>query len=160
MQQSLANGVLDNISGSTSSPKGIVRFWSCYKAVAMYFPIRRSPPALTEPDNTFWTASTFSKRSIKMKNNGENRTSMRSRNRSNINIKVALSCWFSFQNTAPCCDVKTVAKHQPSRSCGLSLGGLLPTWSETAFCDVHSEMCGQNSTIITYFKYLKLIVCK
>jgi len=37
-----------------------------------------------------------------MKNNGENRTSIRSRNRSINNFKGALSCRFPFQNTAPC----------------------------------------------------------
>jgi len=68
-------------------------------------------------DNFSWI--TFSQRSIKMKNNGENRTFMRSRIRSKINFKVALSCWLSFQNTAPCCDVKTVPKHQPSGRRGL-----------------------------------------
>jgi len=41
-----------------------------------------------------------------------------------------------------------------------SHGELLPTWSATAFCDVYSDMCKQNSMIITYFKYLKLIACK
>jgi len=76
-----------------------------------------------------------------MKNNGEDRTFMRSRNRSKINFKVALSSWFSFQNTAPCCEVKTVPKHQPSRRRGLPVhDGLLPTWSATAFCDLYSDM--------------------
>ena len=68
-------------------------------------------------DNFSW--GTFSQRYIKMKNNCENHTSMRFRNRSKITFKVALSCWFPFQNTVPCCRVKTVPKHQPSRRRGL-----------------------------------------
>jgi len=40
----------------------------------------------------------------------------------------------------------------------LVIGGLLPTWSATAFCDVLSDMCLQNSTIMTYLKYLKLLI--
>jgi len=39
-----------------------------------------------------------------------------------------------------------------------SHGGLLPTCSTTAFCDVHSHIYKQNSTIINYLRYLKLIV--
>jgi len=35
---------------------------------------------------------------------------------------------------------------------------LLLTWSATAFCDVHSYMCKQSSTIMTYLRYLKLVV--
>ena len=37
--------------------------------------------------------------------------SMRSRNRSKINSKVALSCWFPFLNTVPSYNVETVPKH-------------------------------------------------
>ena len=79
-----------------------------------------------------------------MKNNGKNRTSMQSRNQSKINFKVAVYCWFQFQNTAPCCDAKNVAKHYgnlaDAAGCA-SHGGLLPTWCATAFCDVLSDMC-------------------
>ena len=70
-----------------------------------------------------------------MKNNGENRTSMLSRNRSKNNFKGALSCRFPFQNTVPCCDFKTVPKHNLAYAAGCAnYGGLLPTWSATAFC--------------------------
>jgi len=39
-----------------------------------------------------------------------------------------------------------------------SYGGLLPTWSATALCTVLGDTSQQNSTIISYLKYLKLIV--
>jgi len=77
-----------------------------------------------------------------MKNNGENRTSMRYRNRSKITFKGALACRFPFQNAAPCCDVETVPKHNQADAAGCaSHGGLLPTWSRTAFRDVLSDIC-------------------
>jgi len=39
---------------------------------------------------------------------------------------------------------------------GCASNGLQPTWSATASCDVHNDMCKQSSTIITYLKYLKM----
>jgi len=90
-------------------------------------------------DNFSWT--TFPQRPIKMKNNGENHTSMRSCNRSKINFKGALSCRFPFQNTAPCCDVRTVTKHNQADAAGCASHGGLLTWSATALCDVLSGMC-------------------
>jgi len=111
-------------------------------------------------DNVSW--STFSRRPIKMINHGENRTSIRSRNRTKINFKGALSCRFPFQNTLLCCDVKKPCHNITSADAAgcASHGGLLLTWSSTSLCDVVSDMCQQNSTIIAYFKYLKLIVWK
>jgi len=83
-----------------------------------------------------FSLSTFSQRPIKMENNGENRFHAISQSLK-INFKGALSCRFPFQNTAPCCDVKTVPKHNLEDAAGCaSHGGLLPTWSATAFRDV------------------------
>ena len=92
-----------------------------------------------------------------MKNNGENRSSMRSRNRSEINFKVALSCWFPLQNIQPCCDVKTVPHHQPAADAAgcASRDGLLPTWSATALCDVLSDMCQKKFNDHNLFEIFK-----
>jgi len=49
------------------SPKGIVHFWSCSKAVAYVFPHKAELSSQPEPDNTFWTASTRSSTEIKHK---------------------------------------------------------------------------------------------
>ena len=47
------------LSGSGRSTRRCISPYFCtYRYIVMYFPIRRSLPALPEPDNTFWTAST------------------------------------------------------------------------------------------------------
>jgi len=58
-------------STSTISPKGIVRLWSCNKAVAYAFPRKaETSNARRTADNNFWTASTVSFEAIVMKKEG------------------------------------------------------------------------------------------
>jgi len=84
---------------------------------------------------------------------------MRSRNHSKINIKVALSCRFPFQNTAPCCDVKTVPKHNLADAAGsASHGWLLPPWSATSFRDVLCDMCFKKFNDHNLFEILKELI--
>ena len=78
-----------------------------------------------------------------MKNNGENRTSVSDLAIvQNLSLKLLYLVGFNFKTlryivtSKPCQNINL----EDAAGCA-SHGGLLPTWSPTASCDVYSDMC-------------------